>query len=106
MSVRLEAIAFNHDPTSARSDALNIRRNAITPVVVPEWQRGVNSAPADSVAAYSLGETSGKGITIQASFTRTDPTLAAVEIRAINPLLLEFTNAWIQSLLVPFLPGP
>lgn len=67
MSVILEAIKFNFDPTSASNDAINIRRNATSWVEVPEWRRGVSVKPEDSVAAYSIKETLGNAIRIQAN---------------------------------------
>ncbi|MFL6233641.1 MAG: hypothetical protein ACJ76N_10950 [Thermoanaerobaculia bacterium] len=88
MSVRLEAIKFNHDPSSATSDAFNIRRNATQFVSVPEWQHGVSVLPEDSPAAYAMKETRGHTITIQAQFRALDPGLGTVEIRAIDPTLI------------------
>ena len=64
MSVRLEAIKFNHDPGSATADALTLRRNATQTVAVPEWQWGVSVNPEDSPAAYAMKETQGQTITI------------------------------------------
>ena len=45
MSVRLEAIKFNHDPGAATADALTIRRNATQTVAVPEWRWGESVNP-------------------------------------------------------------
>jgi hypothetical protein len=84
MSVQLLAIKFNHDSTSADSDALNIRRNAMQFVNVPEWQRSVSINPEDSPAAYSIAQTAGHTITIHARFRRTDPQIQAAEIRALD----------------------
>jgi hypothetical protein len=85
MSVLLEAIEFNHDPNSATADALNIRRNATEFVTVPEWQRGISVNPEDSPAAYALKETQGHTITIRAKFSRTDPEIQTIEVRAVDP---------------------
>jgi len=79
----LLAIKFNYDPTSATGDALNIRRNATQFVSVPEWQRGISINPRDSLAAYAIGPTRGRTLTIQAKFARTDPRMSSVEVRAI-----------------------
>ncbi|MBI1926538.1 hypothetical protein HYR99_20130 [Candidatus Poribacteria bacterium] len=84
MSVVLEAIKLNHDPTSATTDALNIRRNASQFVAAPEWQRGISVNPEDSPAAYSIRETQGNTMTIQARFRRTDPNIQAAEVRAFG----------------------
>jgi hypothetical protein len=85
MSVRLEAIKFNHDPGSASGDALNIRRDAGAFVVVPEWRRGITLQPQDSPAAYASAETRGNTITIQAQFSCTDHHTGPVWIRAVDP---------------------
>ena len=45
MSLQLDAIKLNHDPSGATTDALNIRRNHGTFVTVPEWTRGVSTVP-------------------------------------------------------------
>jgi hypothetical protein len=82
MRVELEAIKFNHDPESATSDALNIRKNETTPVTVPEWRR---DRTLDSLAAYAISETLGNKITIQAKFKLIDSDVKSLEIRAIDP---------------------
>jgi hypothetical protein len=103
--MRLEAITFNHDPTSATTDALNIRRNALSAQSVPEWRRGVSLTPGDSVAAYALSETLGNTLTIQATFSRTGQAAGAVEVRAIHPILPDITGSWLASVRTPALPG-
>ncbi|HEV2704607.1 MAG TPA: hypothetical protein VGV59_01705 [Pyrinomonadaceae bacterium] len=85
MSVTLLAIKFNHDPTSARNDAFNIRQDVDDFVTVPEWRRGFSVRPRDSVAAYAIEETRGRTITIQAQFGSTDAFPSVVEIRAMHP---------------------
>jgi hypothetical protein len=84
MEVLLDAIKFNHDANSATTDALNIRRNETQFITVPEWQRGINVNPEDSPAAYTLCETRGHKLTIQAKFSVTDSTIQTLEIRAID----------------------
>jgi hypothetical protein len=83
--LQLQAIKFNHDPTSAKTDALNIRKNATQFVTVPEWQNGTSVLPEDSPAAYALQETQGNTITIRAQFMRLDPKIMQAEIRALDP---------------------
>lgn len=85
MPIRLEAIKFNHDSSSATVDALNIRRDATTFVTVPEWRHGVSAVPEDSPAAYSIADTSGHTLTIQAQFSSTWRKSREVQIRAIDP---------------------
>jgi hypothetical protein len=36
MAVALESIKFNHDPSTAATNALNIRKNATEAIPVPE----------------------------------------------------------------------
>ena len=105
-ALQLEAIAFNHDPTSATHDALNIRRNLAQPVIAPEWTRGASARFEDSVAAYALRETRGNALTIQAKFLSSDLTLTRVEVRAVSGYSLgqwpwnvswPYFAAWLQS---------
>jgi hypothetical protein len=84
VSVVLDAIKFNHDPNSALTDAINLRRNATQVVSVPEWRNGVSTNPEDSPAAYAQNTTRGHTLTIQAQFHRTDAQLTAVKIRAVD----------------------
>lgn len=69
MSLRLEAILFNHDSSSATVDAFNIRKNEHVPIEPPEWRRGVTNKPKDSPAAYARCETQGNTLTIKANFS-------------------------------------
>jgi hypothetical protein len=75
VSVFLEAVKLNHDGAAATSDALNIRRNKTTAVNVPEWVRGVSTTPEDAPAAYSIAETKGNTLTIQARFSTDEKKL-------------------------------
>lgn len=84
MSLRLEAIKFNHDPSSATFDAFNIRKNESEFIEPPEWRRGRNLTPEDSPAAYGLFETRGNTLTIQASFSCDNPSVNSVDIRALD----------------------
>ncbi len=86
MGVTITAIKFNHDSSAATTDALNLRRNATQFVTVPEWQAGVSVNPEDSPAAYSINDTRGNTVTIQARFQTTDPVSVA-EIRAVDPVV-------------------
>ena len=106
MSVLLQAIEFNHDLTSAASDALTIRRNAVQGVEVPEWVFGRNVEPEDSPVAYSIRETRGNTITIRANFDRTDPGLGRIEVRAIPAPFPRFPASYLQLLLQPLLIWP
>lgn len=105
MSIRLEAIKLNHDPSGAASDALTIRRNASQVVQVPEWRHGVSNNPEDSPAAYAIEETRGHTIKIQAQFSRLDPTLQNVEIRAVELPGLGSALGQVKAHTVAFPPG-
>ncbi|HSE18959.1 MAG TPA: hypothetical protein VLB46_18005 [Pyrinomonadaceae bacterium] len=69
MSLRLEAILFNHDLCSATVDAFNLRKNEHDALKLPEWRRGVSINPKDSPAAYARSETQGNTITIKVDFS-------------------------------------
>lgn len=87
MSVFLEAIKLNHDGAAATSDALNIRRNKTTAINVPEWVRGVSTTPEDAPAAYSIAETKGNTLTIQARLSTNEKKLMkkGIQVRAVDP---------------------
>ncbi len=84
MNVALEAIQFNHDQTSATTDAFNIRRNETEPVILPEWRRGASVLPEHSPAAYAIRETRGHILTIKAKFRSTDATDHKIRVRAVQ----------------------
>lgn len=85
MGVVVTAIQFNHDPVVKRRSALNVRHNASSFGPFPEWQRNVTHTADDSVAAYAIRQVgSGDDLAIRAAFSRTDPTLRAVEVRAVQ----------------------
>jgi hypothetical protein len=83
MSVILEAIKFNHDPTSKTTGAFNIRRNETRIVTVPEWRRDSCFNPECSPVAYAIS-TLPATITIQASFVCDDPTATSIRVRALD----------------------
>ncbi|WP_395337314.1 hypothetical protein WBP06_22305 [Novosphingobium sp. BL-8H] len=84
MSVRLDAIKFNHNPNTVHDNAINIRRNATTFVDVPEWRAGVSVNAEDSLAAYAKKETAGQTLTIQTRFRWNSIEPAKVDIRALD----------------------
>lgn len=59
MALQLKTITFNHDPLSASTSALNIRRNKDFEVAVPEYDAAIPRTPAESCAAYAKLETTG-----------------------------------------------
>lgn len=100
MSVFLESIKFNHDPTSANADALSIRKNASDFVSVPEWIRSQCVNPEDSPAAYSIKETQGNTLSIQAQLHCTDQSIQEIEVRAIDPYWNLAAQGCIYAILV------
>jgi hypothetical protein len=77
----IEAIKFNHNIGAATNDALNIRQNVTQFISVPEWRRFISVNPEDSRAAYAVGPTLSKPITIEVSLSSTDSSVAFVEVR-------------------------
>jgi hypothetical protein len=68
MPLALRAITFNHDPDSATSSAMNIRRNKDFEVLVPEYDSAVPRLQEESCAAYSIADTRGQPVFIQVAF--------------------------------------
>jgi hypothetical protein len=78
--MKVEEVHFNHDPSSASSDALTIRENGSpgTLIQAPEWRAGLAAKPA-AYAAQALGSQ----VTIKARFSG-GPPKGKVRIRAID----------------------
>jgi len=91
MPLQVLSVRFNHDPTSATTDALNIRKNLTQPIVLPEWRRGETLRAEDSRAAYARRAPADRGrpFTIKARFRRTAEIPPAVQIRARDPRPVE-----------------
>lgn len=86
MAVTLDSIKLNHDPSTATTNAINIRKNATELIQVPEWRAGISVTPEDSRAAYAIEETNGQTLTIQARFRWSGPAAKqAIEVRALDP---------------------
>ncbi|HKO60846.1 MAG TPA: hypothetical protein VJV03_06780 [Pyrinomonadaceae bacterium] len=84
MQVYLEAIKFNHDPNSALSDAISIRKNEAEDIPVPEWQKtsqGIESFPA----AYVRDAIDSNKTTVLARFTCSDKIVRSVDVQALCP---------------------
>ena len=80
--MRVEEIHFNHDESSASSDAFNLRHSASgQPIHAPEWKYGQTPQPA----AYARAAIS-PPVTIRAQF-RAGPQNGALRIRAIDAYL-------------------
>ena len=77
--MRVLAIEFNHDPTSSRRSALNVRRNSTEFVTVPEWQQGQFEP---SRVVYAIGATLGEVITIRVRLSSPEHAGRSAEVRA------------------------
>lgn len=91
MSVALEAVRFNHDPASTTALTVNLRRNALAGVPVPEWVPG--RTESDSLVAYAIARTRDRQPAVAARFRRTDPGVQRVWVRAMDASLYPATEA-------------
>jgi hypothetical protein len=94
--VKLVAISFNHDSSSLRADAMNVRKNFTQEISIPEWTMGKTLA-ADSPAAYAIKETQGNKITIKAKFTVSSNNVTKAEIKADGGRILGSLDSQIVS---------
>jgi hypothetical protein len=85
MPLTLRTIVFNHDPTSASTSAMNIRRNKDFEVLVPEYDSTIPRPPTESCAAYSIADTLRQNVVIRVTFEipAGDP-VTSYEVRAEN----------------------
>ncbi len=104
----LEAVTFDHDETSARFDALSIRRSAFAPNCPPEWLRDVTRDEVTaSVAAYAVNVVDSQRVTIQAAL-RSDIDWNTGTIDDVPPIIRVRTldvsgvTSCLQSLFVSF----
>jgi hypothetical protein len=86
MSIRIEAITFNHDTDSATHDACNIRRNYDEFIRPPEWRRAADGSVLSNPAAYSIKETRGNTISIRVALRSTAAGSAFVRAVGLDPL--------------------
>jgi hypothetical protein len=82
MALELKTITFNHDPGSATTSAMNIRRDKDFEVLVPEYDSAAPVPPSESCAAYGRAETSGHNVFIRVSLTISAPANITYEVRA------------------------
>ncbi len=97
MALALNTITFNHDPFSASTSALNIRRNKDFEVPVPEYDAAVPQTPAESCAAYAKQETTGQPVFVRVELTKTGPGNPHFEVRAQGGGLLGALDAQAVS---------
>jgi hypothetical protein len=76
MPLTLRTIEFNHDPISAVTSAMNIRRNQDFEVPVPEYDSAIPGPATESCAAYSIADTARQNVVIRVTFeiSAGDPT--------------------------------
>ena len=94
MTLRLDAVLFDHQRADATTDALTIRVNAAAPVLVPELRRSVTAVPAQSLAAYAIAPSRDQLLTVRAAFSTSDGSPTAVEVRASPPFLEPTAYPW------------
>ena len=82
MALQLKTITFNHDPLSASTSALNIRRNKDFEVAVPEYDAAIPRTPAESCAAYAKLETTGQNVIIRVGLQIPSAANITYEVKA------------------------
>lgn len=105
MALALKTITFNHDPFSASTSALNIRRNKDFEVPVPEYDAAIPRTPSESCAAYAKQETTGQTVFVRVELTRTGPGNPHFEVRAqgggllgaLDPQAVNFTGGAVSQ---------
>lgn len=80
MAIHLESVQFNNSTTATRS-ALNLRIDATTAIVLPEWKRGRSDQYSAAYTADVINQTP----EILAEFSCDDPTVTNTRIRAVLP---------------------
>jgi hypothetical protein len=96
MALKIDEVHFNHDQSSASSDAMNIRKNFATAIQAPEWKDGVPPQPA-AYAVAALGNT----VTIKAKFSGGPPN-GTLTIRAVDAYVPPSTSGclgWLIALI-------
>jgi hypothetical protein len=82
MALTLRTINFNHDPRSATTSALNIRRNKDFEVPLPEYDSTVVRTPRQQCAAYAIRPTRNQPVFVRCTFEHLPPTEAVFEVKA------------------------
>lgn len=105
MALQLRGIWFNHDATDSRRSALNIRRNALLPVAVPEWTPGLVLG-AQSVAAYATRQVDPAQVFVLARFAAPQLRHAQLQVRTVRPEPADLPLAWQGALNTLALTAP
>ena len=100
MPLTLKTITLNHDPNSASTSAMNIRKNKDFEVPIPEYDASIPRTPAESCAAYARLETANQQVTVRVNFEIPNPANISYEVRAagggvlgsLNPVTVTFMN--------------
>jgi len=81
----LRTIEFNHNPDSAATSAMNIRRNKDFEVPVPEYDSAMPRPPAESCAAYSIADTDRHNVVIRVTFAiPAQASAITLQVRALG----------------------
>jgi len=84
MNISLKTMTFNHDPSSASTSAMNIRRNKDFEVPLPEYDAAIPRTPAESCAAYAKQETAAQNVFVRTVFTGIGGGNPHFEVRALG----------------------
>jgi hypothetical protein len=101
MALTLKTITFNHDPGSAVTSAMNIRRNKDFEVLVPEYDSAAPRPTTESCAAYSIADAAGQNVFVRVTFTISAPANATYRVRASGGSVL----GKLSSIAVTFTGG-
>jgi hypothetical protein len=101
MALTLRTINFNHDPHSATTSALNIRRNRDFEVALPEYDSNVPRPARRQCAAYALRPTRNQTVFVRCRFEHLPATETVFEVKAtgggvlgeIGPRVVAFGGA-------------
>jgi hypothetical protein len=88
MALQLKTITFNHDPLSASTSALNIRRNKDFEVAVPEYDAAIPRTPSESCAAYAKLEITGQNVIIRVGLQIPSAASITYEVKASGGAVL------------------
>lgn len=95
----ISAIRFNFHSGASTNDGLNLRKNFATAGPSPEWQKGISVNYIDSPALYTIKESQGNTLCIQAAFKANGISAAQVRatgggrLGAVNERFISFNSA-------------
>lgn len=80
--ILVRSIAFDHP--GAASPLVTVRRNAVEPVIVPEWRGGYSIDSDDSVVAFALEGSQDAHLSLEVRLTSSSPGLRSADVRAVS----------------------